>query len=70
MSRGFSKKVHSCLKFREKCYEWNAFGQAIGQKLPAVLHIDTGMNRLGLPYDDFPEIQKRAFSHIHWLFWM
>ena len=28
--------------------QWSAFAKTTGKKLPAVLHIDTGMNRLGL----------------------
>ncbi|MCW2282880.1 alanine racemase [Rhodoblastus acidophilus] len=34
--------------------EWVAFCRADGQKHPAALHIDTGMNRLGLTPPDFP----------------
>lgn len=29
--------------------EWAAYSRAVGAKLPAAVHIDTGMNRLGLP---------------------
>lgn len=29
--------------------EWAAYGRSVGAKLPAAVHIDTGMNRLGLP---------------------
>lgn len=29
--------------------EWAAYGRSTDQKLPAAVHIDTGMNRLGLP---------------------
>jgi alanine racemase len=29
--------------------EWAAYSRAVGAKLPAAIHIDTGMNRLGLP---------------------
>jgi alanine racemase len=31
---------------------WSALCQARGEKLPAALHIDTGLNRLGLPVRD------------------
>jgi alanine racemase len=29
--------------------EWAAYSRAVGARLPAAVHIDTGMNRLGLP---------------------
>ncbi len=29
--------------------EWAAYSRAVGSKLPAAVHIDTGMNRLGMP---------------------
>ena len=29
--------------------EWAAYSRAVGVKLPAAVHLDTGMNRLGLP---------------------
>ena len=31
---------------------WSAHARALGQPLPALLHVDTGMNRLGLPPDE------------------
>lgn len=39
--------------------EWSAFCLSSGQKLSAVLHIDTGMNRLGLGPDEMASF----FSH-------
>ena len=32
--------------------EWSAYARATGRTLPALLHVDTGMNRLGLPADE------------------
>ncbi len=32
--------------------EWAAFARTLGRPLPALLHIDTGMNRLGLPPEE------------------
>jgi alanine racemase len=29
--------------------EWAAYSRAVGSRLPAAVHIDTGMNRLGMP---------------------
>jgi alanine racemase len=31
---------------------WTAHGRGLGHVLPAALHLDTGMNRLGLPYSE------------------
>lgn len=31
---------------------WSARARALGRRLPALLHVDTGMNRLGLPPDE------------------
>ena len=41
---------------RDEVEEWAAFGRAAGRRLPAALHFDTGMNRLGLPAADAAEI--------------
>ena len=35
---------------------WGAHARAAGAKLPAVLHVDTGMNRLGLPPPEFERL--------------
>ena len=37
---------------REEVGEWAAFSRAAGMRLPAAIHVDTGMNRLGLRVDD------------------
>lgn len=37
---------------REEIDEWAAFCRADGIRRPAALHVDTGMNRLGLPLDE------------------
>ncbi|KAA2237771.1 alanine racemase [Salinarimonas soli] len=36
----------------EEIVDWAAFCRAQGKRLPAAIHIDTGMNRLGLPVAD------------------
>lgn len=33
----------------EEIRRWGAYARHLGRKLPALIHIDTGMNRLGLP---------------------
>jgi alanine racemase len=37
---------------------WSQFCRARGQRLPAVLHIDTGMNRLGLPASELQQLAR------------
>ena len=44
----------------EDCDRWAAASGRFGRKLPAALHFDTGMNRLGLP--PFAHPQTRAFD--------
>ena len=38
---------------------WSAFARETGKKLPAVLHIDTGMNRLGLPAAEVERLKNQ-----------
>ncbi|MEF3365986.1 alanine racemase [Methylocystis sp. 9N] len=40
--------------------EWAAMGRALGRKLEAALHFDTGMNRLGVPISEAAEAALRA----------
>lgn len=40
--------------------EWAATGRALGRKLEAAIHFDTGMNRLGLPLCEAAEAVERA----------
>lgn len=37
---------------RDEIAEWAAFGRSAGRRLPAAVHVDTGMNRLGLRVDE------------------
>ena len=39
------------LSTAEEIAEWAGFCRAAGRRLPAALHVDTGMNRLGMPLD-------------------
>lgn len=54
--------------------DWNAFGARHQQRLPALLHIDTGLNRLGMPpeeYAVFREGMKNGkYPWIDWRFFM
>ncbi len=38
--------------------DWAAYSRARGRRLPAALHLDTGMNRLGMP-----EVEVEALAH-------
>lgn len=50
---------------REEIEDWSAFGSASGQRLPAAVHVDTGMNRLGLSIHDWHDLaQRQAFDAI------
>ncbi len=41
---------------RPEIEEWSSFCRQRGEKFPAALHVDSGMNRLGLRPDDFSQI--------------
>jgi alanine racemase len=45
---------------REELEEWGAFCRTAGRSLPAALHIDTGMNRLGLRPDAVAQIRTET----------
>ena len=45
------------LNSMEECERWAKTAGTFGQKLPAVFHYDTGMNRLGLGPDELPVTQ-------------
>ena len=44
--------VRPILGSRPEIEEWGAFCALTGQRLPAAIHVDTGMNRLGLPVEE------------------
>ena len=44
--------------------EWQDYGQEIDIKMPAVLHIDTGMKKLALPFDEHQKILQGDFNYI------
>jgi alanine racemase len=51
----------------EEVARWLAFAASQGEVLPAMLHVDTGMNRLGLPVADFVALSDRpAFRAYAW----
>lgn len=57
--------LRPCLSSLAEVEEWAAFGQATGRRLRAAVHIDTGMNRLGLPPDEVEHLamHREIFGH-------
>lgn len=45
-------RLRPVLASLDELREWAAFGRGAGRRLPAALHFDTGMNRLGLSTDE------------------
>ena len=45
--------------------EWAAFCRKLGRRLPAALHIDTGINRLGMSTSDVMQLAQRASLFAH-----
>ena len=41
--------------------EWAAFGRRYGRALPCAIHVDTGINRLGLTLADFDTLLADDF---------
>lgn len=46
-------KLRPALISREELVEWSAFCRANALRLPAAIHVDSGMNRTGLRVDEF-----------------
>ncbi len=57
--------LRPCLSSLAEIREWAAYGQAIGRRLRAAVHIDTGMNRLGLPAYEVDQLaaERGLFEH-------
>lgn len=45
----------------DEAQEWAAFGRRYGRALPCALHVDTGINRLGLTMPEFTSLTDDAF---------
>jgi alanine racemase len=50
--------------------EWDSFAKFVNKKLPAVLHIDTGIRRLGLPFEEYETFKENNFKNIDWIFFI
>jgi alanine racemase len=57
--------LRPCLSSLAEVREWAAFCDATGRRLRAALHVDTGMNRLGLPAAEVDELvsDPTIFEH-------
>lgn len=55
-------RLRPVLNSMEQVERWRAFGHASGQPLPAALHVDTGMCRLGLSMEDLPRLDTQALA--------
>lgn len=59
----FYAKLNLCpaLISVEEAREWSQFGRVYGRKLPCALHVDTGINRLGLTMDEYAALLDNVF---------
>jgi alanine racemase len=57
--------LRPCLSSLAEVREWAAFCDATGRRLPAAIHVDTGINRLGLPTDEVEALaaERAIFEH-------
>ncbi len=57
--------LRPCLGSLAEIREWAAYCQAVGQRLRAAVHVDTGLNRLGLPAYEVDQLvsERELFSH-------
>jgi alanine racemase len=53
-------KVRPILGDRAEIEEWGAFCRTAGSRLPAAIHVDTGMNRLGLRMEEALAVKDAA----------
>lgn len=51
-----------CLGTRDEIARWNRYAQRVGKKLPANLHVDTGMARTGLEASEWLSIEQQSFD--------
>jgi alanine racemase len=64
------QKYIPVLNTLQNIIDWNDYAKSIKTLLPAILHIDTGMRRLGLPYEEFVNLKKNDFEYIDLRFFM
>jgi alanine racemase len=54
----------------ENVSEWGDYARSINRQLAAILHIDTGLCRLGVPYNSIEELERVNTSGIRWAYFM
>ena len=58
-------KLIPVLNTLEQLEQWNRLSSLQAEQLPAILHIDTGMNRLGLSIQEAEVLNADDYSHIN-----
>lgn len=48
----------------EAVQEWQDYGKEIKEKMPTVLHFDTGMKRLAIPFENFSGLLQSKLEHL------
>jgi len=63
-------RIVPVLNALEQIARWRTFGGRSGRQLPAILHVDTGMNRLGLGDDEWTSVLETpgVLDGIDWLY--
>jgi alanine racemase len=59
-SRLAAADLRPCLGSLAELEEWEAHGATVGRRLPAAVHIDTGMNRMGFPAARAADVATRT----------
>lgn len=69
-SECFLSNLVPVLNTFDQVQTWVAFGRRLSRKLPALLHVDTGMNRLGLSIAEFDRLvsENKAFQALDLLY--
>lgn len=58
----YSTKVTPVLNTLEQVLKWNAFAKSKGEILPCAIHLDTGMSRTGLTYEEGSKLLSMLHS--------
>ena len=63
-------RIVPVLNALDQVARWRGFGDTAGRKPPAILHVDTGMNRLGLGEDEWQRVLEApdVLDGVDWLY--
>ncbi|MEQ8813382.1 MAG: alanine racemase [Thalassobaculum sp.] len=63
-------RIVPVLNALDQVARWRRFGDTAGRKPPAILHVDTGMNRLGLGEDEWQRVLEApdVLDGVDWLY--